>query len=112
MAMEREDLGDHLRDDGDFLADTCDTALVFTDGSEVLVHSHALIMHSRFFRRMIADIRCGDLRAPSGDILRIPLDDTTQSADVELLLRYLYNRDAMVTTVIQCGDEILANLTS
>ena len=104
--MESDDLLDHLRDGDDFLANTCDAVLVLADGSEVLVHSHALIMHSRLFRRIIADVRCGDLWPPSMTILRIRLDDKTHSADLELLLRYLYNRDKIVTTVIRRGDGI------
>ncbi|CAD7703270.1 unnamed protein product [Ostreobium quekettii] len=96
--MERRDSKQHLQDGEDSLEGTCDAALVLSDGTEVLVHSQALIMHSRFFRRMIADVQCGRPRAASGELLRIPLDDGTSLEDVEVLLGYLYKRDAVVNS--------------
>ncbi|GMH42513.1 hypothetical protein BSKO_10432 [Bryopsis sp. KO-2023] len=86
----------HLVDGGECFRDTCDMSLL-VEGTEVPLHSQALIMHSRFFRKLLTDVQKGEVKNCSGgDRLVLTLDPPTRLKDVEMLLQYMYNRHATV----------------
>lgn len=87
----------HLYDGGESFQSTCDMHLV-VEGVEVPVHSQALLMHSRFFRPLIMDMRKGDVKV-CNDKFGLTLDNATKLEDMKMLLRYLYNRHATVDKV-------------
>lgn len=93
----------HLYDGGQSFQSTCDMHLV-VEGVEVPVHSQALLMHSRFFRPLIMDMRKGDVKV-CHDSFGLTLDGATKLEDLKMLLKYLYNRHATVDKVGGSGQE-------
>ena len=86
----------YMPEDSDDYIQLCDVNLV-VQGQSLPVHSGVLGLQSRFFRKMMMDLK-GKCSAADGN-LTITLDDSVSVDDAVLMLAFVYGKRTELTTV-------------
>ncbi|CAD7694766.1 unnamed protein product [Ostreobium quekettii] len=96
MSSEHAVTYSYLPQDVDGYEDMCDACLVLA-GRKFPVHTAVLAVHSRFFRKMIVDLR-SDISSSTYGQLEIPVAEAVSAEDIELMLAFVYGQHPEVET--------------
>ncbi|CAD7697274.1 unnamed protein product [Ostreobium quekettii] len=108
----QEDL-QYMPEDAEY-ANLCDISLI-AQGQGIPAHGAVIALHSRFFCKMLSDLKGGDSSTVDG-MLRVTLDDSVSAEDTRLMLAIMYgqilklNSLKQAWTALSLGDKYDAKI--